>query len=166
MKDITVSCEGVVKLLKNLNPHKTAEPDDILLMLLKEAADEVAPAITLHFQASLNRGTLLRHGVRHLSYIFLMKGSKSDACNYRPISLTSILCKLCEHILHSAILAHLANLNILSDAQHGFIKRRSCDIQLLLALNVFSRGLEDKSQADIIFPYFAKAIDKVSHKEY
>ena len=59
MKDITVSCKGVVKLLKNLKPHKAAGPDDILLMLHKEAADEIAPAINLLFQASLNHGALL-----------------------------------------------------------------------------------------------------------
>ena len=62
MKDIILSCEGVVKLLKNIKPHKAAGPDDISLMLLKEAADEIAPAITLLFQPSLNQGTLLRHG--------------------------------------------------------------------------------------------------------
>ena len=45
MEDISVSCEGVVKLLKNLKPHKAAVPDDIPLMLLKVAADEIAPAI-------------------------------------------------------------------------------------------------------------------------
>ena len=92
------------------------------------------------------------------------KGSKSDASNYRPISLTAVLCKLCEHILHSTIITHLANHKILSDAQHGFRKRRSCDTQLLLALNDFARGLEDKSQTDIIFLDFAKALDKVSHQ--
>ena len=56
MEDITVSCKGVVKLLKKLKPHKAAGPDDIPLMLLREAADEIAPAITLLFQASLNQG--------------------------------------------------------------------------------------------------------------
>ena len=56
MEDITVSCKGVVKLLKNLNPHKIAGPDEIPLMLHKEAADEIAPAITLLFQASLSQG--------------------------------------------------------------------------------------------------------------
>ena len=56
MEDISVSCEGVVKPLKNRKPHKAAGPDEIPLMLLKEAADEIAPAITLLFQASLNQG--------------------------------------------------------------------------------------------------------------
>ena len=56
MEDITVSCKGVVKLLKNLKPHKAAGPDDIPLMLLREAADEIAPAITLLFSSFFKSG--------------------------------------------------------------------------------------------------------------
>ena len=163
MEYIAVSCEGVVNLLKNPKPHKAAGPDDIPLMLLKEAADEIASAITLLFQASLNQGNTPSTWRKALVIPIFKKGSMSDASNYR-ISLTSVLCKLCEHILHSTILTHLANHKILSDAQHGFRKRRSCDTQLLLALNDFARGIEDKSQIDIIFLDFAKAFDKVSHQ--
>ena len=148
----------------NLKPNKAAGPDDIPLMLLKEAADKIAPAITLLFQASLNQGNTPLTWRKALVVPIFKKGSKSDASNHRPISLTSVLCKLCEHILHSTILTHLANHKILSDAQHGFRKRRSCDTQLLLALYDFARGLEDKSQTYIIFLDFAKAIDKVSHQ--
>ena len=164
MEDIAVSCEGVVRLLKNLKPHKAARPDDITLMLLIESADEIAPAITLLFQASLNQGNIPSIWRKALVVPIYRKGSKSDASNYRPIFLTSVLCKLCEHILHSTILTHLAYHKILSDAQHGFRKRRSCDTQLLRVLNDFARGLEDKSQTDIIFLDFAKAVDKASHQ--
>ena len=162
MEDITVSCEGVVKLLKNLKPHMVAGPDDIPLMLLREAADEIAPAITLLFQASLNQGNTPSTWRNALVPIF-KKGSKSDASNYRPISLTSVLCKFYDHILHSTIPTHLANHKIQYDAQHGFRKRRPCDTFLLLALNNSARGLEDKSQTDMLFQDFAKAFDKVSH---
>ena len=164
MEDITVSCEGVVKPLKNLKPHKAAEPDDIPLMLHIEAADEIAPAITLLFQASLNQGNTPSTWRKALVVPIFKKGSKSDASNHRPIALTSVLCTHCEHILHSTILTHLANLKILSNAQHGFRKRRSCDTQLLVALNNFARGLEEKIQTNIIFLDFAKAFDKVSHQ--
>ena len=100
MEDITASCEGVVKLLKILKPHKAAVPDDIPLMLLKEAADE----ITLLFQASLNQGNNPSTWRKALVVSISKKSSKSDASNYRPISLTSVLCKLCEHIPNSTIL--------------------------------------------------------------
>ena len=123
MEDISLSCEGVVKLLMTLRLHKAAGPDDIPLMLLTEAADEISPAITLLFQLSLNQGNTPSTWRKALVPI-LRKGSKSDASNYRPISLTTVLCKLCEHILHSTILTHLASHKILSDAQHGFRKKK------------------------------------------
>ena len=59
MEVITVSCKVVAELLKNLESHKAAVPEDISLMQLKDAAEEIAPAITLLFQASLNQGALL-----------------------------------------------------------------------------------------------------------
>ena len=150
--------------MKNLKPHRAAGPDDIPLRLLKEAADEIAPAITLLFQASLNQGNTPSTWRKALVVPILKKGSKSDASNNRPISLTPVFCKLCEHILHSIILTHLANHKIPPDAQHGFRKRRSCDTQLLLALNDIARGLEDKSQTDVIFLDFSKAFDEVSYQ--
>ena len=79
MGDITVSCDGVIKLLKNLKPHKAAGPDDIPLMLLKEAADEIAPAITLYFQASLNQGNTHSTWRKALVVPIFKKRSTSDA---------------------------------------------------------------------------------------
>jgi hypothetical protein len=43
------------------------------------------------------------------------KGDRGQPSNYRPISLTSICCKIMEHIIHSSVLTHLENTNILSD---------------------------------------------------
>ena len=164
IEDIPVSCKGVVKPLRNLKLHKAAGPDYIPLVLPNEAADEIAPAITLIFQASLNHGSIPLTWRKALVVPISKKDSKSDTSNHRPISLTSVFSKLCEHILHSTIPIHLANHKILSDAQHGFRKRKSCDTQLLLTMNDFARGLEDKNQTDIIFLDFTKAIDKVSHQ--
>ena len=76
--------------MKNLKPHKAAGPDDIPLMLLKKAADEIAPAITLLFQASLNQGNTPSTWRKALVVPIFKKGSKSDASNYRPISLTYV----------------------------------------------------------------------------
>ena len=86
MKDITVSCKGVVKLLKNLKPLKVAGLDDIPLMLPNDAADEIAPAITLLFQASLIQGNTPSTWRRALVAPMSKKGSRSDASNNRPIS--------------------------------------------------------------------------------
>ena len=61
-------------------------------------------------------------------HLFFKKGSKLQAVNYRPVSLTCITCKLFEHIIRKHILAHLEDHTILTDLQHGFRSRRSFNL--------------------------------------
>ncbi len=49
------------------------------------------------------------------------KGSCHSVANYRPVSLTSVLCKVQEQVIRAAIYQHLLQNGILSDAQHGFV---------------------------------------------
>ena len=66
-------------------------------------------------------------------------------------------------MVHCAAIHHLINHNLLSDSQHGFRKRRSCETQLILAINDLVKGLDDREQIDCVLLDFAKAFDKVSH---
>ena len=54
------------------------------------------------------------------------KGKKSDSQNYRPISLTCLVCKIMESIIKHGILNHLNQFSLIRDSQHGFTKHRSC----------------------------------------
>ena len=51
------------------------------------------------------------------------KGDMFLACNYRPVSLTCVPCKLFEHIVCSNSMAHLDEHKLLSDRQHAFRKK-------------------------------------------
>ena len=164
MGPITVTQKGITKLLKSLKPFTASGPDDIPTQLLKEVADEISPAVTLLFQASINQGRVPAQWKKANIVPIFKKGSRSEAANYRPISLTSVLCKLCEHVIHCAIICHLNNHNILTNAQHGFRQRRSCETQLLLTIEDLAKGLDDKSQIDLILLDYEKAFDKVSHR--
>ena len=131
--DINITVNGIYKLLGGLNPHKATGPDEITTRILKEAAAELSPAVTLLqgvFQASLQQNTPSDWLKANVVPAF-KKGDRSKAENYRPISLTSVLCKLLEHIIHSHIMTHFATHNILSDTQHGFRKHRSTETQLI-----------------------------------
>ena len=81
--DIVVSTNGVEKLLKNLNPNKAAGPDGISPRVLKEFASEIAPILTIIFQASLDSGTIPKDWKQaNISPIF-KKGERTKASNYR-----------------------------------------------------------------------------------
>ena len=80
------------------------------------------------------------------------------------MSLTCICSKLMEHILHSHIISHLESNNLLSQYQHGFRKRRSCETQLINTLQDLSNNLNNSKQIDCVLLDFSKAFDKVPHK--
>ena len=164
MNSFTINCNGVLKLLLNLNPHKAQGPDAIPSRLLRECAEEISPALTLVFQASLQQGTVPDDWKPALVTPIFKKGDKSSPANYRPISLTSVCCKVMEHIFHSQIMQHLDAHNILSDYQHGFRKKRSCDSQLILTLQDLAQGLDEGEQIDAVLLDFSKAFDKVPHQ--
>ena len=92
------------------------------------------------------------------------KVDKHKLVNYRPISLTSLLCKAAEHIIHSKIIRHLDDHNLLTEIQFRFRKKRSCDSQLLITVDDPTRGLQDKQQIDAVLLDFSKAFDRVPHE--
>jgi hypothetical protein len=163
MNDININWKGVHKLIINLNVNKATGPDQVPAFILKVAANEVAPALTKIFQQSLDSGEVPKEWREASVVPIFKKGDRHQPANYRPVSLTSISCKLLEHIVHSNIMTHFDNHNILKDNQHGFRKRRSCETQLLTTIHEIATGLAKKQQTDVILLDFAKAFDKVPH---
>ena len=164
MEGITVTLNGVEKLLRNLKPDKATGPDMIPSRLLKQLSAEIAPALALVFQSSLDCGRVPRDWTMAHVVALIKKGDKSTSSNYRPVSLTSICSKVMEHILHSSIMDHLEEHNILTDAQHGFRCKRSCETQLIATIQELARELSEGKQLDVILLDFAKAFDKVPHQ--
>ena len=62
------------------------------------------------------------------------KGSTNKSVNYRPVSLTSVICKLLETIIRdhmSFMTDFLIKHKIINPSQHGFLKAKSCLTNLL-----------------------------------
>ena len=163
MHHTEVSQEGVFKLLNGFQVHKATGPDELPSKLLKELAEELTPILTLSFQASLDQGTVPEDWKYANVVPIFKKGDRNKPENYRPVSLTSIVCKTLEHIVCSSMHRHLEAHSILTDAQHGFRKRRSCETQLILTIQDLAKDVDNKGQTDVILLDFSKAFDKVSH---
>ena len=91
------------------------------------------------------------------------KGSKSLSSNYRPVSLTSVACKVLESIIKDHIVSHLKKYNLIVESQHGFTKGRSCLTNLLTFLEDVIHSVDPGIPVDVIYLDFAKAFDKVPH---
>ena len=89
------------------------------------------------------------------------KGSVHQPENYRPVSLTCILCKLYETILREHILAFV--LGPITDKQHGFLNGKSCLSNLLETLDKANEYMAEGNCVDLLYFDFSKAFDTVSH---
>ena len=163
MENINITTPGIQTLLQNLNIHKASGPDRISTILLKETAEVTAPILKLIFERSLNTGDVpYDWRIANVTPIY-KKGERCDPQNYRPISLTSICCKILEHIISSHLMKHLENNNLLYEYQHGFRHNRSCETQLVLFINDLAKSYDNGKQTDVILMDIAKAFDNVPH---
>ena len=118
--EINITLQGVTNLLSSCDPHKSPGPDNLHAAFLKQVSVEIAPMLTHLFQQSLRDNSI--PAVWKQAYVtpIYKKGNRSHPKNYRPVSLTSLICKTMEHILVSQIMKHLESNNILIQEQHRF----------------------------------------------
>ena len=164
LKEIHVSAEGVTKLLKGLNPSKALGPDELHPRVLKELASELGPMFAHLFQQSVDTGEIPKEWSLANICPLYKKGDRSLACNYRPVSLTCVPCKLLEHIVCSNIMAHLDEHKLLSDRQHAFRKKHSCETQLITVIDDWAKILDKGGQVDTFILDFEKAFDTPPHE--
>ena len=90
------------------------------------------------------------------------KGSRNKSVNYRPVSLTSVICKLLETIIRDHIMDFLLKYRLINHSQHGFLKAISCLTHLLCFLEEITKWMDEGSPVDIIYLDFQKAFHKSS----
>ena len=163
MSDIHCCVADVCKLLKSIDVNKAQGPDGLSPRVLKEGAEQLAPSLCQLFNMSLSKGELPIDWRRANVSPLLKKGNKEDPGNYRPISLTSITCKLLEKFVCKHLVDHFNLHNVLCDNQHGFREKRSCETQLIEAIHDWSSWMNSGYSVDIAYLDFAKAFDSVSH---
>jgi len=94
----TVREDHVWDHLRNLNIHKPMGPDEVHPRVLRELADGVAKALSMTFERSWQSNKF--PDWKKANTVPIFKGDrKEDPRNYRPVSLTSVLGKIREHIL-------------------------------------------------------------------
>ena len=159
---ITIS--DVRRKLQKLNISKSPGPDGIHPRVLKEMSEVLAQPLQILFQNSFNTGTLPEEWKNANITALYKKGDKKYAGNYRPVSLTCILCKVLESLIREKIVGHMNKYKLFSKKQFGFISGRSTVLQLLHVLDRWTEMLDEGSCVDIAYCDFMKAFDKVPHK--
>ena len=165
MADIEFTSQGIVKILQELKPGKSAGPDEIPTWILKEYAMLIAPIFKVIYTQSYQTGILPSDWLTANIVPIYKKGDKSIPANYRPISLTSVCCKTMEHIIYRSIMDHLNTYKVINPIQHGFRPGLSCQTQLILLIKEILRAMDQNYQVDLIMLDFLKAFDTVAHNK-
>ena len=161
--DIVITVDKVRQLLKCINSSKSVGPDNVHPRFLKELANELALPVCIIFNKSLSEGELPHiWKSANVSCIF-KSGDKTLACNYRPISITSVLCRVLEKIIRSSIMSFCTDNKLLADCQFGFRDRRGCVLQLLEVLDDWTLAIDKGFSVDTIYLDIQKAFDTVPY---
>ena len=161
---ITIIKEDIAKILKTLHPRKAAGLDAIHPAVLREIADVISIPLQIIYQRSLDHAILPKKWLQAGVIPIFKKGATTDPANYRPVSLTSVLCKVLERIIVTHILRHLNANHLHAAQQHGFLPKKSITTNLLEALNIWTEALMHNLPVDVIYLDYAKAFDTVPHQ--
>jgi hypothetical protein len=153
----------ILKHLNNLNTQKSVGPDKVHPKVLKECAKSLSFPLSLIFEKSFVTGSIPKLWSCANVVPLFKKGNKLDPTNYRPVSLTSIVCKIRERIIRDQMMVYLVENNLISKEQHGFVNNKNCITNLLETLDLITQAFGEDYSIDILFLDFAKAFDSVSH---
>ena len=122
-------------------------------------ADLLCVPLAIIFNRSLHEGVVPSDWKRaNVSPIF-KKGVRSLLGNYRPVSLTSVVCKVMESIIRDSIVTYFDDNKMIGDSQHGYRQHRSCLTNLLEFMEDIS-SIDRGRPVDIIFLEFQKVLIK------
>uniref|UniRef100_A0A803JB19 Reverse transcriptase domain-containing protein n=1 Tax=Xenopus tropicalis TaxID=8364 RepID=A0A803JB19_XENTR len=165
--DAWVTREEIQKRLEHVKVNKGPGPDGIHPRVLNELSDVIAKPLCIIFQDLLRSGMVPRDW-RIANVVPLFKKGMRTGCsqpeNYRPVSLTSVVGKILEGVIRDMVLEYIVVHNTISLCQHGFMRNRSCQTNLVAFYQEVSRNLDAGMAVDVIYLDFAKAFDTVPHR--
>ena len=147
-----------------LNPNKSPGPDQIHPRVLKEVSGPISVPLSQIFRKSLENGRLPEQWKEANVTPIFKKGSRKEPGNYRPISLTSVPGKVMESFIRDVVLDHLLENKLLTEAQYGFLPKKSCEAQLLSCMEAWTDMMERGVPVDVVYLDFKKAFDSVPHE--
>ncbi|KAL5268247.1 hypothetical protein ACHWQZ_G002197 [Mnemiopsis leidyi] len=159
--ELVLSPELIEEAISEIKLDSAPGPDGIPAILLKRCASSLSAPIHLLWSESMSLGHVPSYYKTGYVTPLFKKGSRCDAANYRPVTLTSHVVKVYERVVRKHMVQYLEANNLLSDKQHGFRSNRSCLTQMLDHFDSIFEGLTKGNDTDSIYLDFAKAFDKV-----
>lgn len=164
LSGFNITRDRVLKKLKSLKPDKSPGDDGFHPRVMREIAEVLSYPLTHIYQKSVETSELPNQWREATITPIYKKGSRNLAENYRPVSLTSMVCKTIEDLVAEDITLHVKANSQGCKEQHGFSKGKSVTTNLIEALNIWTEALSHNIPVDVIFLDYQKAFDRVPHQ--
>ena len=140
LRQLFLTPEMIAKKIKKMKDNKSPGVDGIPLKLLKEIVEQISTPLAQFFNLSPEEGIVPSEWKDANITPLFKKGSRNKPNNYRPVSLTSVVCKLLETLIRDHMMEFLVKHKLINTSQHGFLKARSCLTNLLCFLKKLRSG--------------------------
>ena len=97
----------IIEAIHELSPNAAAGTDCVSSWLLVNCATELAPVLLLIFSQSLSHGVIPKSWTRGAIIPIYKSGDQTVPSNYRPISLSFVICKVLERIIRKQVFPSL-----------------------------------------------------------
>ena len=128
---LVITPQVLANKINNIKDNKSPGVDGIAPKILKETVEQISKPLAHVFNMSLQEGIVPLEWKEANIIPLFKKGSRNKSVNYRPVSLTSVICQLLESIIREHIMDFLIKHKLINSSQHGFLKSKSCLTNLL-----------------------------------
>ena len=159
----SVSENSILTILKAIQVLKAAGIDNLSVSFLKDRAKVLSKPISDLCSLSITSEKILDIcKVAKLKPLY-KKGSLTEPCNYRPISLLPLISKVIEKVIHDQTSTFLNSKNLLYTYQSGFRKKHSTDFCLSYLNDKILKGFDKGMMTGMILIDLQKAFDTIDH---
>ena len=120
LPDLFITRNDVQKAIGEIRTEAACPSEEIPARVLKECKETLSFPLQYFFNKSFKTGIVpSSYKLQQIVPIF-KKGSKTEASNYRPVSLTPHTIKVFERILRIKLVGYFESNQLLNCNQHGF----------------------------------------------
>jgi hypothetical protein len=157
------STKVIRKRLAAIGKNKSIGPDSVSGEILKLGGEALIPHLARLLDITINNATIPCDWKKATVVPIYKGGDRSLVANYRPVSLTSVVCKRMEHVTASYLRKLCDKKDWLSEGRHGFRPGYSCESQVTTVCQDIADSLDNGGRLHAIIIDFSKAFDLVPH---
>jgi hypothetical protein len=159
----TIDIKTIRRRIRAIRKNKSVGTDRVPGEILKMSGEAMIPYLARLLEITMNNGALPGDWRTAMVVPIHKGGDRSLVTNYRPVCLTSVVCKQMEHVVASYLWRVWDGNDWLYDGQHGFRTGYSCESQIITVCQDTADTPDDGDRMDAIIVDFSKAFNLVPH---